>query len=99
MKVFTVQKHRDANCYLADGKGIPFETLYSYANGKLCGTGCAFYSGGRCAAYKKLIAAGDRPIQPTPTETVRQQAERMGISLSEVRRLRAAVATENKEGV
>jgi hypothetical protein len=88
MKVFTVQQHKDADCYLTDGNGIPFETLYSYANGKLCGTGCAFYSGGRCPAYRKLIAAGDRPIQQAPTETVRQQAERMGISISEVRRLR-----------
>ena len=88
MKVFTVQQHKDANCYIADGRGIPFETLYSYANGKLCDRGCAYFDGGRCAAYKKLIVAGDRPIQQAHTETVRQQAERMGISISEVRRLR-----------
>jgi len=97
MKVFTVQQHKDANCYIADGKGIPFEILYSYANGKLCDSGCAYFEGGRCSAYKKLIVAGDRPIHSTqnaPTETVRQQAERMGISISEVRRLRAADATE-----
>jgi hypothetical protein len=86
--IFTVQQHKDARCHIADGRGIPFETLYSYANGKLCNAGCAYFEGGRCAAYKKLVAAGDRPISQAPTETVRQQAERMGISISEVRRLR-----------
>lgn len=90
MKIFTVQQHKDAGCHIADGRGIPFETLYSYANGKLCDNGCAYFEGGKCSAYKKLAVSGDRPIPPQPTETVRQQAERLGVSISEVRRMRSA---------
>jgi hypothetical protein len=92
MKTFTIQQHKDANCHIADGRGLPFEALHAYANGKLCDNGCAYFENGRCGPYKKLIAAGDRPIPPAPTETVRQQAERMGISISEVRRMRAGGA-------
>lgn len=88
MKIFTVQQHKDANCHIADGRGIPFEVLHAHAGGRLCDSGCAYFARGRCAAYRRLTAA-DRPIKTVPGETVRQQAERLGVSISEVRRLRA----------
>lgn len=92
MNAYTVEQYKDAGCTLTDGRGfIPFTVLFSHANGKLCDTGCAYYGGGRCPNYKILTRTSlpspmGKPL--LPEETVRQQATRMGISLSEVRRLR-----------
>ena len=77
----------DAGCELAHPL-IIFIAVYGATGGDPCTTGCLYYRGGACPAYRKLF----RPIlaqMGTPeTETVAQQAARLGISKSEIRRRR-----------
>lgn len=66
-----------------------FIGLHAATNGDPCTTGCAYFNGGKCAAYRTLnTVAKATPEQHT--ETVREMAARLGISISEARRRRAA---------
>lgn len=86
------KKFTDAGCELANPIGL-FLGLYAATNGNPCTTGCAYYRGGNCPAYRAMKdAAQKKAAQQEPTETVRETAARLGISISEVRRRRAAGA-------
>lgn len=65
-----------------------FLAIYGLTNGHPC-PGCAYDMHGKCKARRELFKAPEvkAPIQE-PTETVRQTAERLGMSISEVRRQR-----------
>jgi hypothetical protein len=67
---------------------ISMQAVWEFTNGKVCDTGCHAFDNGKCAAYKKLTTVSPTvPIQEIG-ETVKQEAARMGLSISEVRRQR-----------
>lgn len=88
--MITLMQFMDADrCRLTNTPAL-FAGLYQSTNGDPCTTGCAYFQGGRCPAY---LALTGKPTQAklvaTPQdETVRQEAARRGISISEVRRQR-----------
>lgn len=62
--------------------------IYHLSHGKVC-DGCPI--DGDCEAQKKLYAEPTaKPSNEPPPETVRAEATRLGISISEVRRRRNA---------
>lgn len=69
-----------------------FLGLHQATNGDPCTTGCAYFNGGKCPAYRKLTIPSKPEAQQEPQETVRETAARLGISISEVRRRRKATA-------
>jgi len=68
-----------------------FIGLHGATNGDPCTTGCAYFNGGKCAAYRKLTIPAKVEAQQEPQETVRETAARLGVSISEVRRRRRTV--------
>lgn len=85
---FEIKSYQDAGCtMLSTAKDATAMTaVHGITGGRLCDTGCAAYHGGKCAAYRRMVGA--LPAQPFHVETVKQEAARLGISLSEVRRRR-----------
>lgn len=83
-----VQDFLNAGCELASPLTL-FLGIYGLTNGKPC-EGCAYdMHGSKCAARKTLFAAPPKALYVAPpTETVREEASRRGISISEVRRQR-----------
>lgn len=77
-----------AGCELATPFGS-FFAIYQMSNGQPC-NGCAYDAhGSSCKAKKTLFSTPTQAkLNPAnvPTETVREQAARLGISISEVRR-------------
>ena len=85
-------EYLDAGCELAT-PFILFVMIHQKTRGDPCTTGCAYYENGKCAAYRKLfMPAQTKPNTSTQQhgETVRETAQRLGISISEVRRQRRA---------
>ena len=83
MSKFTVDQYHAAGCELALlTSSALFQALHFTLAGQLCDRQCAYYAGGRCKALKTLT----NPV----VETVREEAARLGVSISEVRRQRAA---------
>ena len=81
-------KFVEAGCALAKPIGL-FLGLFAATNGDPCTTGCAYYQGGKCPAYRAMKDAPQKKAaQQEPQETVREMAQRLGISISEVRRRR-----------
>lgn len=77
-----------STCELAAPLEI-FIAVYSLTNGEPC-NGCGYDGHGQhCKAKAELFAAPTKraPVQ-APSETVRETAERLGVSISEVRRRR-----------
>lgn len=67
-------------------------SLYGFTAGRMC-PGCPKFSNGKGGCYRKLTSAGNQKVTTTaPVETVRQEATRRGLSISEVRRQRAKEA-------
>ena len=64
-----------------------FIAIYQATRGDPCTTGCAYFEGGECPAY---LALTKKPVVPSSPqgETVREAAQRLGVSISEVRRQR-----------
>lgn len=88
MDYAAAQKFADAGCELAKPIGL-FLGVFAATNGDPCTTGCAYYKGGNCPAYRAMKDAPQKKVaQQEPTETVRETAKRLGISISEVRRRR-----------
>lgn len=87
----TIQQYEDAGCHLKFDASL--RAVHAMTDGELCLRGCAYYEKGRCAAYRKLynIIKIDKPA-PIHTETVKQEAARTGLSISEVRRRRNATS-------
>lgn len=67
---------------------VMFLGIHAATNGDPCTTGCAYFNGGKCPAYRKLTIPAKVEAQQEPQETVRETAARLGISISEVRRRR-----------
>ena len=95
MNSHTLEQYRLARCIqvVGDANNKPntfiMDGLIHKTDGKVCTTGCRFYEGGNCSAYKFLISGkpfGD--INPIGTETVRAEAARLGLSIGEIRRRR-----------
>ena len=74
------------DCELAKSRGL-FIAIHHATNGDPCTTGCAWFDNGKCPAYKALTKPPVVPSSPQG-ETVRAAAQRLGVSISEVRRQR-----------
>lgn len=99
MKSYTVEEYKKAGCQEMNGGML---VVHGMTDGKVCDTGCARFEEGKCVAYKKLI--GTSPASPSsssyeavPVETVKQEASRRGISISEVRRQRTQSRYSNND--
>lgn len=77
----------DAGCELAKSPLI-FLGLHKVTRGDPCTTGCAYFNSGKCPAYLKLFKPQQAKLVVQQGETVREEAARLGISISEVRRRR-----------
>ena len=84
---YTVTQYANAGCgQVGDFIGLG---IHAVTGGLMC-NGCPVLRSG-CSAFAKLSAAATKQQLPSaPSETVRQEAERRGISISEVRRQRNA---------
>lgn len=90
MKSFDAMQYLAAKCNFAHESPRPFLAVHGITQGRVCDTGCAEFQGGKCAAYRALTAsATPAGPSPEPTETVREEAARRGVSISQVRRERA----------
>ncbi len=85
MKNYTIQEYIDAGCN--EIKVTSMQAVWIITGGMVCDTGCHAFANGKCDAYKKLTIA-PKPVIRKPMETVRQEAVRRGLSISEVRRQR-----------
>ena len=94
-KAFTYEQYSQARCHQIHGeisnKGSQhfMRLLINQNNGVVCNI-CPWHKRDEnCEAYKLLMS--DRPfsdVQPIFTEPVRDEAKRLGISISEVRKRR-----------
>lgn len=85
--IHTVTQFQKTDCQLLEPIHI-FVGIYQATGGDPCTTGCAYFNGGACAAYRKLNIPSVSAVQQASMETVRETAIRLGISISEVRRRR-----------
>ncbi len=91
MQRFEVAEYMAAGCFQVErGPGFAVGVgLHGFTDGRMC-DGCPEFKEGRCPSYKELTRG------LAPTETVREEAARLGISISEVRRRRnGEVVTPN----
>ena len=87
MNAYTLEEYDAAGCpFLADRATI-FCGLHKIVNGRVCDTGCGWFDGGKCAAYRKLTVPTKTAVQE-PQETVRETAKRLGVTIAEIRRRR-----------
>lgn len=90
MDSFTLLQYQESGCNLIFGLS-EYDPEKIYRNNiNPCNNACRFFDNGNCIAYQKLLAI--RPTSATRaifTNTVREEAKRLGISISEVRRQRA----------
>jgi hypothetical protein len=91
MDKHSFEQFKDAGCEFFSGSPVPFMAVHIATNGNVCQTGCAWYEGGRCPAYRTLTAKPVLPDAPKG-ETVREAAARLGVSISEIRRQRRGAA-------
>ena len=80
---FTALEHIESNCMQFE-KLLLGLALYNKLNGALCNPECPAFQNGSCKSYKMMHRG--TITQPVSTETVREQAKRLGISISQVRR-------------
>ena len=83
----TVEQFLGTDCQLLKPFDM-FMALHQATLGDPCTTGCSYFNGGKCEAYRKLTIPAKAEAQQEPMETVRETAARLGISISEVRRRR-----------
>jgi hypothetical protein len=89
MKKFSTDAFALAGCEFGKSSIPAFLAVYGLTDGNVCETGCAWYRGGQCPAYKKLkFADAPKAVIQKQQETVRETAERLNISIGEVRRQR-----------
>lgn len=74
------------DCQLAAPAPV-FIGIWHATGGDPCTTGCAYFEGGKCPAYRALTKPAVVADSPKG-ETVREAAARLGVSISEVRRQR-----------
>ena len=85
----TIAEFLETDCQLLKPIAI-FAGIHQATGGDPCTTGCAYFNGGKCSAYRKLTIPAKAEAHQEPMETVRETAARLGISISEVRRRRRA---------
>jgi hypothetical protein len=88
VKSYTISEYISAGC---NEMNIPsMLAVHGITNGKVCDTGCSRFNGGNCPAYKDLVKSKlvVGPPHNSQYETVRQEASRRGISISQVRKER-----------
>lgn len=91
MKTFLATDYLKAGCHFANEAPLPFMGVHQATAGRVCDTGCSWYEGGKCAGYRALTATPKgQEVRAEAGETVRQEAARRGLSISEIRRQRAA---------
>lgn len=88
----SIDEYVSAGCAFYDNSRPAFAMVWIATAGQVCDTGCAWFDGGKCPAYRNLTIPAKPAAQQEPQETVRQTAARLGISISEVRRRRREVA-------
>lgn len=91
MDRFEIVEYMEAGCFQVEG-GPGFLVgvgLHGLTDGRMC-EGCPQFRKGRCPSYKELTRCRAQKKREllAPTETVREEAARLGISISEVRRRR-----------
>ena len=95
MNSHTFDQYRLARCpQIVDDKYkvgnitlMPF--LIFQTKGKVCIYGCTLFDNGNCAAYKFLMSGQPfSTINPVSTETVRDEAARLNLSISTIRKIR-----------
>lgn len=88
----------ESDVLLSAGRfSLLFNALQHETGGNIC-NGCEAYSGGKCAAFRQYHSSQiksrtvhpDSANQPERGPTVRQLATSLGVSISEVRRRKAA---------
>ena len=84
MKSYSVAEYILAGCKEMDSPSML--AVHGLTQGKVC-DGCHAFNDGKCLAYKKLTSF-KTPISMTLQETVKQEAKRRGVSISQVRRWR-----------
>jgi len=84
MKSYTGEEYIAAGCKEMHGAMLAIHVITA---GRICDTGCWAFDGGKCPAYRKLISFKGQS-KAEILETVRQEAARRGISISQVRRER-----------
>ena len=84
MQSFTIEQYRDSGCFQFESPVIGMG-LHQVTQGRIC-NGCPKYNGGNCASLRKMLRPAALALQQPAGETVRQEATRRGISISEVRR-------------
>jgi len=91
MQRFEIVEYMVAGCFQVErGPGFAVGVgLHVFTDGRMC-DGCPKFKEGRCPSYKELTRglAQKKRDMLAPTETVREEAARLGISISEVRRRR-----------
>ena len=92
MNKYPLGEYLFSGCEFANTGKQAFVFMWAATDGKVCDTGCAWFDGGKCAAYRKLTIPAKPAAQQEPQETVRETAARLGISISEVRRRRRQTA-------
>lgn len=83
-------QYRDAGCYILKNNQTYDETLVKGYAGKVCEVGCRFFNNDTCDAHLRMVAI--QPLSATTviySNTVKDEAKRLNISVSEVRRRRA----------
>jgi hypothetical protein len=84
---YTIREYVDAGCeQLKGGADVIGLGIYAVTEGRMC-DGC--HAQPKCKAFVKLQGAPVWRAPIAPAETVRQEAARLGVSISEVRRRRA----------
>lgn len=95
MQRFEIVEYMAAGCFQVErGPGFAVGVgLHGLTDGRMC-DGCPKFKEGRCPSYKELTRglAQKKREMLAPTETVREEAARLGISISEVRRRRNGTA-------
>jgi hypothetical protein len=90
MQRFELHEYMEAGCMqVEEGPCLVFGIgLHGFTDGRMC-DGCPEFRGGKCSAYKKLTRRlAQKTLDTAPVETVSEQAARLGVSISEVRRRR-----------
>lgn len=84
MEYYSIQKYIDSGCpEIKDDMG---KHLWAHTRGKICDTGCVRFNDGSCKAYRNLVFKHKK--QTIGIETVRQEAKRRNISITQVRKQR-----------
>lgn len=88
MKPYDAAAYMESDCTFAKQSRLIFLLVHMSTQHKVCDTGCAWFEGGRCPAYRKLTIPAKPAAHQEPQENVRDTAKRLGVSISEVRRRR-----------